>query len=144
MRLSGTGSCALAGIVGLVLAAACSPSLTSPSIGAPFSQIDLQVGTGATAEIGDTLAVAYTGWLYDPSEPDEKGPQFDASREEPFVFVLGSGQVIEGWERGVVGMQVGGLRRLIIPPSLAYGGTRSGTIPPFATLVFEVELLNVE
>lgn len=144
MRLPGAGPSALAGIVGLVLATGCSPSLTSPSISAPFSQTDVQVGTGATAEVGDTLTVAYTEWLYDPAEPDEKGPQFDASREDPFVFVLGSGQVIEGWERGVVGMQVGGLRRLIIPPSLAYGGTRSGTIPPYATLVFDVELLNVE
>ena len=87
----------------------------------------------------------YTGWLYDASRPDQKGLQFDSSvGRTPFTFNLGSNQVIDGWDRGVVGMKVGGLRRLVIPPSLAYGGTRNGPIPPNATLVFDIELLDAQ
>jgi FKBP-type peptidyl-prolyl cis-trans isomerase FkpA len=124
--------------------AACRTSLTSPSSAAPFTQTDLRVGTGASAAVGKTLSVNYTGWLYDAAAPNQKGPQFDASAGTPFSFVLGSGQVIAGWDRGVPGMQVGGLRRLVIPPSLAYGSSRRGIIPPNATLVFEIELLNAQ
>jgi FKBP-type peptidyl-prolyl cis-trans isomerase len=91
--------------------------------------------------------VHYTGWLYDPAKPDMKGRMFDTSRERgPFDFVLGAGQVIPGWDHGFTGMKVGGSRRLIIPPDLAYGveGQGDGIIPPDATLLFEMELLAVE
>lgn len=131
--------------VSLVCAAgtACAKAPTSPSNSAPFSETDLVVGTGATAATGMTLTVNYTGWLYDASAPDDKGAVFSSSvGQSTFSFTLGSGQVIAGWEQGVPGMQVGGIRRLVIPPSLGYGGSRSGIIPPNATLVFEIELLE--
>ncbi len=119
-------------------------SPTAPSSGV-FTQTDLVVGTGAEATNGRDLTVHYTGWLWDPSKTDAKGLQFETSRTgDPLVFTLGAGQLIEGFDRGLVGMRVGGLRRLIIPPSMAYGTTRNGPIPPNATLVFEVELLEVE
>lgn len=105
------------------------------------------MGTGADAVIGRRLTVNYTGWLYDPAQPENKGRQFDSSAgRSPFVFTLGAGQVIRGWDTGVVGMKVGGQRRLILPPDLAYGsaGAGGGTIPPNATLVFDIELLDVQ
>ena len=102
---------------------------------------DEVVGTGAEATTGKQVTVHYTGWLTD-------GTQFDSSKTsgQPFSFVLGSGSVIPGWDQGVAGMKVGGKRKLIIPPALAYGeqGAGNGAIPPNATLVFEVELLGVE
>jgi FKBP-type peptidyl-prolyl cis-trans isomerase len=83
--------------------------------------------------------------FYSGSGTDHKGPQFETSRGgDPFVFILGAGQVIAGWDQGVPGMRVGGIRRLVIPPSLAYGGTRNGIIPPNATLVFDIELVDVQ
>jgi FKBP-type peptidyl-prolyl cis-trans isomerase FkpA len=120
-------------------------SPTAPSSYAPFSQTDVVVGTGATAETGSVLTVNYTGWLFDSSGPDQKGVQFESSvGVGPITFRLGAGQVIAGWEQGVPGMKVGGLRRLTLPPSLAYGAYRHGIIPPNATLVFEIELLEVQ
>jgi FKBP-type peptidyl-prolyl cis-trans isomerase FkpA len=125
--------------------AACVGSATGPSTNVPYTQTDLKVGTGATAALGNTLTVNYTGWLYDPDKPDDKGIVFDTSAgATPFSFTLGAGQVIKGWDQGVSGMKIGGIRRLIIPPSLAYGGTRSGAIPPYSTLVFDIELVNVQ
>jgi FKBP-type peptidyl-prolyl cis-trans isomerase FkpA len=123
-----------------------SSSPTAPSTpGAPFSQTDLRVGTGAEAVAGRSLAVNYTGWLYDPGQAESKGRQFDSSvGRQPFVFRLGAGGVIRGWDQGLVGMRVGGARRLVIPPELAYGASGSGPIPPNATLVFDVELLDVQ
>ena len=117
------------------------------SSGSQFSQTDVRAGTGAEAVNGRTLTVNYTGWLHDPAQPEQKGQQFDSSvGSRPFNFVLGAGQVIPGWDRGVAGMKVGGLRRLVIPADLAYGatGAGNGAIPPNATLVFDVELLDVK
>lgn len=129
---------------GLVLAG-CTTSPTAPSNTAPYSQTDLRVGGGAEASAGATITVHYTGWFYDNSKPDKKGVAFDSSiGSTPLEFVLGSGQVIRGWDQGIVGMRVGGLRRLVIPPSLGYGGIRYEAIPPYTTLLFDVELLDVK
>lgn len=127
------------------LAAGCEDnSPAGPSSGAPYSQTDLKVGTGTEAAAGKVVTVNYSGWLYDPSKPDNKGLLFDTSvGRGPFTFTLGLRQVIDGWDRGVAGMKVGGQRRLIIPPSLGYGSTRYSAIPPNATLVFDVELVDV-
>jgi FKBP-type peptidyl-prolyl cis-trans isomerase FkpA len=101
---------------------------------------DLRVGQGAEAQSGKTVSVHYTGTLTD-------GKKFDSSRDpgrQPFTFTLGGGKVIKGWDQGVVGMRVGGIRKLTIPPGLAYGEAGyPGAIPPNATLIFEVELLDV-
>ena len=103
------------------------------------------VGTGTEAVAGDTLKVLYTGWLYDASKPDNKGKQFDANQTGAgFDFVLGSGTVIVGWDRGLVDMKVGGTRILSIPYDLAYGKAGKPTaIPGYAGLLFEVKLVNV-
>ena len=111
-------------------------STTKPS-GLEFE--DLVVGEGDTAAAGQEVTVHYTGWLTD-------GKKFDSSkdRNDPFVFSLGKGSVIKGWDEGVQGMKVGGTRKLTIPPALGYGHRGAGgVIPPNATLVFEVELLGV-
>jgi FKBP-type peptidyl-prolyl cis-trans isomerase FkpA len=129
----------------LGLAAACGGSNTPTSPSVPFSQSDLRLGTGAAAASGNMLTVNYTGWLYDPSKTDFKGIQFDSTAASgPFTFTLGAGTVIAGWDQGLVGLRVSGLRQLIVPPSLAYGKLRNGAIPPNATLVFEVELLSIQ
>ncbi|MFL6280994.1 MAG: FKBP-type peptidyl-prolyl cis-trans isomerase [Vicinamibacterales bacterium] len=105
----------------------------------------MRPGTGSEAITGALVTVNYTGWLYDPAKLDGKGLQFDTSvGANPFAFTLGAGQVIAGWDQGIAGMKVGGLRRLIIPPSLAYGPVRYGPIPPDATLVFDIELTEVQ
>ncbi|WP_160121266.1 FKBP-type peptidyl-prolyl cis-trans isomerase [Rhodovarius lipocyclicus] len=107
---------------------------------------DIKIGTGETATAGRYVAVHYTGWLFDEAAPENKGRKFDSSRDrgDPFRFPLGAGHVIQGWDQGVVGMQVGGQRRLVIPPELGYGARGAGgVIPPNATLVFDVELLEV-
>ncbi len=102
---------------------------------------DIRVGTGQTAKEGSRVRVHYTGWL-------TNGKKFDSSVDAgtPFDFTIGNGEVIKGWEEGVGGMRVGGKRQLRIPPSLAYGaeGTPDGTIPPNATLIFDVQLLGVQ
>ncbi|MEX1993797.1 MAG: FKBP-type peptidyl-prolyl cis-trans isomerase [Steroidobacteraceae bacterium] len=109
---------------------------------------DLVPGIGDAALPGMILVVHYTGWLHDAAAPDQRGKQFDSSRErgQPFSFPLGAGRVIKGWDQGVPGMRVGGVRRLVIPPSLAYGqrDIGNGLIPPHSTLMFDVELLAVE
>jgi len=109
---------------------------------------DIVAGIGDEALAGMTVIVHYTGWLYDPAAKDQRGRKFDSSRDrgQPFSFPLGAGRVIRGWEQGLPGMKIGGTRRLVIPPSLAYGarGAGNGVIPPNATLIFDVELLAVE
>jgi FKBP-type peptidyl-prolyl cis-trans isomerase FkpA len=110
--------------------------------------IEIRTGTGAEAEIGKTVYVHYTGWLFKPFATKQHGKQFDSSRDAgrtPIDFKLGAGSVIKGWEQGVLGMKVGGKRTLVIPPSLAYGARGSGdSIPPNADLIFDVELMSVE
>jgi peptidylprolyl isomerase len=105
---------------------------------------DTKIGDGATAKAGNKVSVNYTGWLY---ENGAKGKKFDSSldRGQPFQFTLGAHQVIAGWDEGVAGMKVGGKRTLIIPPELGYGARGAGgAIPPNATLIFDVDLLQVQ
>ena len=108
---------------------------------------DTTLGNGRQAEKGLAVTVHYTGWLYDPNQTDGKGKKFDSSldRNDPFVFNLGGGQVIRGWDDGVDGMKIHGKRTLIIPPEMGYGSRGAGgVIPPNATLIFDVELLGVK
>ncbi|MBS1962160.1 MAG: FKBP-type peptidyl-prolyl cis-trans isomerase [Bdellovibrionales bacterium] len=120
-----------------------SSASSAPAAAAPAGELkseDLKVGNGAEAVAGKRVTVHYTGTLTD-------GKKFDSSldRKQPFTFNLGAGQVIQGWDKGVAGMKVGGKRKLTIPPSMGYGERGAGNvIPPNATLIFEVELLKVE
>lgn len=138
-------------VVLMVMITACggSSTPTSPTSGSPppttLVILDPRAGTGALAERGRTITVNYTGWLYDGNAAEQKGRQFDTSvGRAPFTLVLGVGQVIAGWDQGLIGMRVGGLRRLVVPPALGYGSQGSGPIPGNATLVFEIELLSVQ
>jgi len=138
----------------LFAAAACAqdPPATPPAPEAPPAEVllvtDLVPGIGDEVLPGMIAIVHYTGWLYDPAAKELRGKQFDSSRErgQPFSFPVGAGRVIRGWDQGLPGMKVGGTRRLVIPPSLAYGARNvgNGLIPPYSTLLFEVELLAVE
>ena len=121
---------------------ACGPAPTAPTQYAAYSQTDVRLGDGAEAASGNTVGVLYTLWLYDSSKSDGKGLQLETTGTVSSSFQLGSG-VIEGWKRGVPGMRVGGVRRLVVPPELAYGDTRKGSVPPNATLVFDIELVSV-
>jgi FKBP-type peptidyl-prolyl cis-trans isomerase FkpA len=108
---------------------------------------DVKTGTGPAITAGQTAVVHYTGWLYSATAKDHKGKKFDSSRDrnDPFDFRVGGGEVIGGWDQGVVGMQVGGQRQLVIPPSLGYGARGAGgVIPPNATLLFDIELLKIQ
>lgn len=112
-----------------------------------LQKIDTVVGDGREAEIGFNVTVHYTGWLYDESAEDKKGKKFDSSKDrgQPFKFDLGAGQVIQGWDQGFEGMKIGGQRTLIIPSEMGYGARGAGgVIPPNATLIFDVELLDVK
>lgn len=111
----------------------------APDVVSDLQVEDLVVGEGKEAQMGNKVTVNYRGTLLD-------GVEFDSSykREEPFSFILGQGQVIQGWERGILGMKEGGKRKLVIPPSLGYGQQQVGLIPPNSVLVFEVELLQVD
>jgi FKBP-type peptidyl-prolyl cis-trans isomerase FkpA len=148
------GVCAI-----LLLAAACSgkepdsraTSQAAPSAPVPppveLQKIDVVKGTGEGISPGQIAVVHYTGWLYEPTAPEQKGEQFDSSRPrgQPFQFEVGANSVIRGWDEGVQGMQPGGQRRLVIPPALGYGDAGAqNVIPPGATLVFDVELLAIE
>jgi FKBP-type peptidyl-prolyl cis-trans isomerase FkpA len=112
-----------------------------------LQKIDTQVGTGREAEPGFNVTVHYTGWLYDAAAEGHKGKKFDSSldRKQPFVFFLGGGQVIQGWDEGFAGMKIGGKRTLVIPSEMGYGARGAGgAIPPNADLIFDVELLDVK
>jgi FKBP-type peptidyl-prolyl cis-trans isomerase FkpA len=126
----------------MFMLAACKKENTVEKVTQPGGLVieDTKVGTGPEAKAGQTVSVHYTGWLTD-------GKKFDSSkdRNEPFEFHLGGGEVIPGWDQGVVGMKVGGIRKLTIPSALGYGAQGAGgVIPPNATLIFEVELLGVK
>lgn len=115
---------------------------TSPTVNVGFQITDIRVGTGTEATNTRTVTVAYVGWLYSTSATENKGTRFDGG---VISFQLGAGRVIRGWDQGILGMKVGGQRRLVIPPDLAYGSTGAGgVIPPNATLVFDVELQGVQ
>ncbi|MDX2159067.1 MAG: FKBP-type peptidyl-prolyl cis-trans isomerase [Hyphomicrobiaceae bacterium] len=129
-------------------AATCPPTIaqTGTTVTTPsgLKLTDVQVGTGASPRAGQICVMHYTGWLYDNGA---KGRKFDSSidRGRPFEFPIGTGRVIRGWDEGVASMKVGGKRTLVIPPELGYGARGAGgVIPPNATLLFEVELLEVK
>lgn len=132
----------------LLLLAACNAPVPPPGGSvADLERIDTLAGTGAVATSGSDVTVHYTGWLYDENAPQQRGLKFDSSvdRGQPFTFLLGAGQVIRGWDDGVAGMKVGGKRTLLIPADLGYGSNGAGgVIPPGASLVFDVELLDVK
>ena len=132
----------------LLLLAACTAPVPPPGgCVADLERIDTLAGTGAVATSGSDVTVHYTGWLYDKKAPQQRGLKFDSSvdRGQPFTFLLGAGQVIRGWDDGVAGMKVGGKRTLLIPADLGYGSNGAGgVIPPGASLVFDVELLDVK
>ena len=145
---------ALSGAVCQVASAADAIAPTATSKASPASPFvktasglqyqDIKLGTGLVANAGTTVTVHYTGWLQNPD--GSTGKKFDSSRDGngPFKFPLGAGRVIKGWDEGVQGMKVGGVRKLIIPAALGYGARGAGgVIPPDATLIFEVELLGV-
>jgi FKBP-type peptidyl-prolyl cis-trans isomerase FkpA len=133
-------------LISLVACSAPAPQQTRGSVD-QLTVVDSKVGTGTEAVAGMKVTVHYTGWLYDETAGNKHGSQFDSSRDhgEPFSFVLGAGNVIAGWDQGVAGMRVGGKRTLLIPAALGYGARGAGEdIPPNASLVFDVELLDVQ
>jgi len=137
----------------LVCAAACNNDTAStstggntlaPSVNTAVTQlivVDVALGTGAVANSGSRITVSYSGFLFDANAFENKGRPFDANTA--YTFTLGAGTVIKGWDQGLIGMRVGGLRRLTIPPSLGYGNQAVGPIPPNSTLVFDVRLISV-
>jgi FKBP-type peptidyl-prolyl cis-trans isomerase FkpA len=134
-------------LAGLIAACGGKPSAVPASGVNSMQSVELNAGTGEVVTAGKIAVVQYTGWLYEASAKDNKGKQFDSSRSsgQPFRFPVGAGQVIKGWDQGVVGMKVGASRRLIIPADLAYGDSGAGgVIPPGATLVFDIDLIAIE
>lgn len=134
-------------LIALALAACRDPGPPPGGRVAELQREDVRVGTGDLARPGMEVTVHYTGWNYDQDARQSRGTKFDSSvdRGEPFTFLLGAGRVIRGWDEGVAGMRVGGVRVLKIPPELGYGRAGAGgVIPPNGSLVFEVELLGVQ
>jgi len=137
MRLSFFGALALA----LAVSGCGKDNPTAPSANVPFSTVDVRVGTGAEATTGRNVNVNYSLYLYSATATENKGTALEAGN---FPFVIGATNVIPGFSQATQGMRVGGLRRAIIPPNLAYGSQGSGKVPPNTTLVFEIELLAVQ
>jgi FKBP-type peptidyl-prolyl cis-trans isomerase FkpA len=126
-----------------VLASGCNSLPAGASV--PFSRVDLQIGTGAEATTGAIVTVDYSAWLYSDSGEDHKGLMFDTSEgRTPLIFRVGGSGIITGIDTGVLGMRVGGVRRLVIPPNLAFGAQGQGVIPPNSALIFEVQLVDVQ
>lgn len=129
------------------IAAGCNNGAKSPTApdqsAVPYSQTDLTVGTGAEAVTGSNATVQYGAWFYSETAVDHKGAQFDTGQ---FAYIVGSTTIIKGFDMAVTGMKVGGTRRAIVPPSLAYGaqGSSNGVVPPNAALVFDIALANVQ
>lgn len=154
--IDSTAARAFAAAFVLALMTACSgkPSQSSADVPQPaapavtsLESVELHPGSGAAIALGQKAVVQYTGWLYETAAPEKKGKEFDSSRNtgQPFRFSLGAGDVIKGWDQGVLGMKVGEVRRLTIPADLAYGDAGAGgVIPPGATLIFDVELVAIE
>jgi peptidylprolyl isomerase len=139
-----TAGMMLAAALALAAPTAAQDTAAAQTTASGLKIIDTTVGTGAMPKAGQTCVMHYTGWLY---EDGKKGQKFDSSvdRGQPFEFQIGVGQVIGGWDEGVASMKVGGKRTLIIPPDLGYGARGAGgVIPPNATLIFDVELLDVK
>jgi FKBP-type peptidyl-prolyl cis-trans isomerase FkpA len=134
-------------LAGLIAACGAKPvAVPTPGVSS-MQSVDLKAGAGPEITAGKIAVVQYTGWLYEASAPDNKGKQFDSSRNvgQPFRFPVGTGQVIKGWDQGVLGMKIGGSRRLIIPADMAYGDSGAGgVIPPGATLIFDIDLVAIE
>lgn len=144
MLLRGTALASLFAFAAALLPARALAEPASTRTASGLEIVDTVEGSGAMPETDQTCVMHYTGWLY---EGGQKGAKFDSSvdRGDPFSFVIGTGQVIKGWDEGVASMKVGGKRTLIIPPELGYGARGAGgVIPPNATLLFEVELLDVK
>lgn len=135
-------------VLAALIAACGGKPVAVPAAGVSSMQsVDLKAGAGPEIAPGKIAVVQYTGWLYEAAAPDNKGKQFDSSRNvgQPFRFAVGTGQVIKGWDQGVLGMKVGASRRLIIPADMAYGDSGAGgVIPPGATLVFDIDLVAIE
>ena len=147
MRLLSLKTVALL-VVATLFSAGCAPDLPPmpPTSVTDLITVDSHPGEGTQATTGRSVSVHYTGWLYDEAKADHKGQKFDSSHDRgaPLEFTLGAGRVIPGWEQGVLGMRTGGKRTLHIPPTLGYGDRGAGSvIPPNATLIFDVELVNV-
>jgi len=118
------------------------PVVASPAV---LTKTDTMLGAGATAALGQTITVHYTGWLYDSTKADFRGKKFQSTVDgAPVALVLQQGQIIEGWAQGVPGMKVGGKRTLLIPASLAYGATAREGIPANSGLVFDIELVSIK
>lgn len=132
-----------------LLVAGCNDSNNNPTdpsqVNIEFTTTEIVTGTGPQAALGNATTVHYTGWLYNPAGADSKGSQFDTSLDgdPPLSVVLGVSNIIPGFQQGIVGMRVGGKRRVYMPPNLAYGSSGSGPIPPNASLVFEIELITL-
>src|SRR5436190_17427909 len=132
----------------LLAAAGCGSDSTSPTTLPPtsvgvFTTTDVVVGTGATAAVGSRVSVTYAAWLYDTGKPFGKGTQIDPG-PGPLTFTIGGGQYLKGFEQGVVGMKVGGQRRVIVPPELGYGTNPPSGVPVNATLVFDISLTSAQ
>jgi FKBP-type peptidyl-prolyl cis-trans isomerase len=148
MALNGTlQKIGIALLIGILAACSREPAAAPASGVSSMQSVELKPGTGEAVSGGKIAVVQYTGWLYEAAAKDNKGKQFDSSRSsgQPFRFPVGTGQVIKGWDQGVLGMKIGESRRLIIPPDLAYGDSGAGrAIPPGATLVFDIDLVAIE